>query len=166
MKKMQRIVLFFWINCFVIHSFSVALHPLIQAMDAYEHPKYLDADEQTFIEILKKYGSNIPVDKMNARLLHYAANNKYYKTVQILFAQGAQANVYDCNGNTPLHDAVFKKDRLMIKKLLFHGADPLLANFYGITPIHLSFENQGIEELLCKKKVITRNLKEKIRASL
>lgn len=166
MKKITKFLLFFYLLFFSTSSPCFSVHPLIQAMDAYEHPKYLDADEASFIEVIKKYGSNVFVDDLHARLLHYAANKGYIKTIQILCRCGAQVNAQDCNGNTPLHDAVFMQNCLIVDCLLENNADPLIANRHGVTPIQVSFENKEIHGLLCKERVIIKNLKEKMRASL
>ncbi len=166
MKKLKKISSFFFLTFFTTFSFCFSQHPLIQAMVAYEHPKYLDADKMPLIDTIKKYGPDAPVDKLNATLLHYAANNGYIKTMQILFEQKAQVDVRDCKGNTPLHDAVFMQNILVINLLLSYHADPLLANYHGITPMHLTSHNKKIEKILYEKIATTKTLNEKLHASL
>jgi ankyrin repeat protein len=135
-------------------------------MDIYEHPKYLDADEQPLIDAIQKYGPNTPVDTMNARLLHYAVSNNYYKTILILLAQGASVNIQDSSGNIPLHDAVFLHNFELVTLLLDHGADPLSANHYDVSPLNLASEDQKIYVLLWKKITSTKKLNVPFHASL
>ncbi len=58
-----------------------------------------------------------------------------------LLEKGADPNLQDIHGNTPLWTAIFnsKHQKGVIKILLQYGADPAIVNKYGKTPL-LMFE--------------------------
>jgi len=74
-----------------------------------------------------------------------AVDNRHTEAVQILLLQGhAGVNFKDESDNTALHFAVANKQSDVIKLLLNHGADPLLANRDGITPADLAKQHPDI----------------------
>uniref|UniRef100_A0AC35GCF3 Uncharacterized protein n=1 Tax=Panagrolaimus sp. PS1159 TaxID=55785 RepID=A0AC35GCF3_9BILA len=56
----------------------------------------------------------------------------------MLLKSGAQPNVTQTNGQTPLHIAAKSGNSKMIKLLLYEGADPRLKSDNGETPLHVS----------------------------
>jgi len=69
------------------------------------------------------------------------------RTVEVLLAHGAQANVGVEGGHTPLHSAAFNGNVAIVELLLAHGADPNAANDDGKTPLDLARE-RGHEDVL------------------
>ena len=47
----------------------------------------------------------------------------------------------DNKGRTALHWACFKEHSIIIEWLLSHGADPLIQDEYGDTPLHIAAKN-------------------------
>ena len=71
-----------------------------------------------------------------------------------LLAHGANPNITDATGYTPLHIAVMKKNKDVVKELLNHGAKADIVSISGSTPLSLSketrFKNKEIHAALCK----------------
>jgi ankyrin repeat protein len=80
--------------------------------------------------LLLKYGANLDIRKpyQNKTSLHVAAQDCYFDIAELLLEYGADPNILDDNGNTPLHFAAngssfpYERGRV-IKALLSHGAD-------------------------------------------
>lgn len=68
--------------------------------------------------------------------LHFAAQKGDLATAQNLIARGADVNIRDENGNTPLKYASAEPHPEMLRLLLNHGAQPNLADHRGFTPLH------------------------------
>ena len=85
--------------------------------------------------------------------LHYAADGyingpewdeaKQVKTIRCLLDAGAQINVQDKNGATPLHRATRTRCAAAVKCLLEAGAEPKVKNKNGSTAFHLAVQNTG-----------------------
>lgn len=76
--------------------------------------------------------------------LHYCAQNQLVDMAKLIIGAGADIDVQDVYGNTPLFKAVFfcKGKTEMIKLLLEAGANPDIKNSSGISPKELA-ENIG-----------------------
>jgi ankyrin repeat protein len=72
--------------------------------------------------------------------LHFAAQSGALEVASLLLNQGAEVNAADLNGNTPLFRAVFActGDGSLISALRAAGADPLLENIHGVSPVALA----------------------------
>ena len=69
-----------------------------------------------------------------------------------MLKNGAQVNVQDENGQTPLHDSAFSCHEDMVKLLVENGADIKTKNNEGKNPMDLAgFEGSlnGIKSLKC-----------------
>jgi hypothetical protein len=85
--------------------------------------------------------------------LHYAADGfitgpawdekRQVETIRCLIDQGADLDLQDMNGATPLHRAVRTRCAAAVKFLLRAGSDPMLKNKPGSTPFHLAVQNTG-----------------------
>lgn len=74
----------------------------------------------------------------DSTFLHVAANNDKSESVELLLAHGAQANLRDADGNTPLHRAAaVVADIKVFKLLLEHHAEPNVQNKAGETPLSM-----------------------------
>jgi ankyrin repeat protein len=96
----------------------------------------IDAINAGIVELLLKY----PLD-INARgiddctPLYYAIGKGDNDIVKLLIDNGADVNIPDSHGNTPLMAAadMFDDDDTILKLLLENGADPYQKNNYGIS---------------------------------
>jgi Ankyrin repeats (3 copies)/Ankyrin repeat len=85
--------------------------------------------------------------------LHYAADGyivsdlwnekKQVAMIRLLSKAGADINVQDKNGATPLHRAVRTRCAAAVKCLLEAGANPTVRNKPGSTSFHLAVQNTG-----------------------
>lgn len=80
--------------------------------------------------------------------LHLFASSGWEPAVEVLLELGANINVRDSRGNTPLHNALLRKDRkynATIELLLDKGADINAQNYEGGTPLHSALVNYDYE---------------------
>jgi ankyrin repeat protein len=80
-------------------------------------------------------------DKKGWYPLHYAAQNYSVELASLLIQHGADVEVRDDYGNTPLWRATFASGGkgAMIKLLLDNGADKENANDSNVSPVKLAF---------------------------
>jgi len=107
------------------------------------------------IQVLLKAGAdpNASANHRGSSPLHYAADGyvngpawdakRQVKAIQALIGVGANVNLQDKNGATPLHRAVRTRCAEAVQYLLKAGGDPLLKNKPGSTPFHLAVQNTG-----------------------
>lgn len=93
--------------------------------------------QQEVLQIIDdEYDSMIDsVDYYCRSLLHYITTPFL---VNVFLNMGANINVQDIYGNTPLHEAVLKKNKSMVTELLRLGADTRIANSQGNTPLDIA----------------------------
>lgn len=85
--------------------------------------------------------------------LHYAADGfitgsawdekRQVETIRCLLDYGADFQLQDLNGATPLHRAVRTRCAAAVRCFLKAGADPTVRNKPGSTPFHLAVQNTG-----------------------
>ena len=106
------------------------------------------------VEILIDNGADVNRldDLLNEAPLHVAVERKMYRVVEMLLAKGADPNLKDRNGNTPLHFAVSygldlydtkKGIRDIMELLIKNGADVNAQNNERMTPLELA-EKEGL----------------------
>lgn len=84
--------------------------------------------------------------------MHYAADTNTWHseeqaaTIACLLAAGAEPNVIDRNGATPLHRAVRTRSAAAVRALLEGGALPNARHKSGSTPLHLAVQTPGAAE--------------------
>ena len=59
----------------------------------------------------------------------------YLDVVTTLIAKGADVNKVNTNGSTPLYRAAVKGHKVIVSKLLEHGADKSIRGFQNKTPL-------------------------------
>jgi ankyrin repeat protein len=79
-------------------------------------------------------------DKNGWTSLHFAAQEGSLEAVHALLERGADIDVQDSSGNTPLSEAVFRYtgDGGVVLALLKAGADPEKKNAHGVSPRSLA----------------------------
>ncbi len=65
-----------------------------------------------------------------------------FELIQKVVALGANVNIADDNGNTPLHLAYLRRDAQVIKFLLEHGADRHSLNHTGLKPVQFALMSE------------------------
>lgn len=112
--------------------------------------------------ILAKYLNNfkLSVDSINSVLehnsacqsiLHLTIRQKHMSSmVKLLINNGADINIIDGNGLTPLMIAVLLKEFEYVKLLVDYGCDVNIKNNKGTTALLLSFRHHDIFEYLVK----------------
>jgi len=101
------------------------------------------------VDILNDYiTQNQDVDREFARktttLLNYAVRNRNFDAVKILIENGANPNK-ESRGNTPLINAILKRQLLIFHYLIRNGADLNLAAKRGNTPLITASKNGRLE---------------------
>ena len=99
-------------------------------------------------------------DRHGSTPLHWAAWRGHEKIVQHLVDRGAEVNARnDQYGTTPLHDAARRGRMLVVEILLIHGADPVIGDNLGRTPLDMARErNQRPVVQLLERHLKTRNI--------
>ncbi|APR98867.2 ankyrin repeat domain-containing protein [Wolbachia endosymbiont of Folsomia candida] len=115
-------------------------------------------DNKEIVEFLIKKGLNINLaNKYGHSPLHIAADRNNKKVVEVLIKNGANVNAVSENGFTPLHFAASHFfHRETINALIEGGADPLLKDNFGKTPIDSNISGYIIEFL--EKKAIKKGV--------
>lgn len=92
--------------------------------------------------------------------LHIVASCKYWwhtHALKYLLENGADPNIQDKVGNTPLHIAVQSSSDIAVSHLLSHGADPNLLNNYKLTPLTDYLPSSSIISLLVSRGALGRS---------
>eukprot|EP00178_Gracilaria_changii_P005447 TRINITY_DN1897_c0_g1_i1.p1 TRINITY_DN1897_c0_g1~~TRINITY_DN1897_c0_g1_i1.p1 ORF type:complete len:1019 (-),score=148.56 TRINITY_DN1897_c0_g1_i1:8974-12030(-) len=99
------------------------------------------------IWLLIRSGASVnKINKDKATPLHIAAGREQGRvSMQLLMANGADLEVLDNEGDTPLHNACYKGLYQNVRLLLRRGAKSSPANDKQLTPLHLAAET-GSEE--------------------
>lgn len=88
-------------------------------------------------------------------LLHWACFHSNLEAVGVLLERGAQVNIQDDSGYTPLHYAVTETlDPFLIDCLMSAGADPEIADYGGCTPLMTVSARRFDLALLCAERLI------------
>jgi ankyrin repeat protein len=101
----------------------------------------VSSDKMEIVDLLIENGADVDAqDNGGFAPLHFAAQDFRVAAAKSLLRKGAQVNLSDKYGNTPLWRAVFDSRGRgeLIKLLLEFGADPLIKNKSGISPLDLA----------------------------
>lgn len=101
-------------------------------------------------ELLIAHGADCKAkNRRGAEPIHYAADANHgdliaqAETISYLLSVGANPNVMDKSGVTPLHRAVRTRSLPAVRTLLDGGADPNAQNKTGSTPLDLALHPSG-----------------------
>jgi ankyrin repeat protein len=107
------------------------------------------ACDMAMTRLLVAHGADVKAvtENRSSILLEAVWNEKNLDLVAYLIEQGAQVNLANDDGQTPLLKSVAHKDLAMVRLLLSHGADLSVRDVYGDTVYTLAQES-GNEELI------------------
>jgi len=88
-------------------------------------------------------------------LLNLAVRRGVLAHVRVLIDNGANINCQGDMGFTALHDAVSARHELIADYLLTHGANPLIRNEFGDTPLEMAIKGGQVQ----MAKLIRRHLR-------
>lgn len=112
--------------------------------------------------LLIKAGAAVNIrasDVVRGPLLHHAAGNGDSDMTRLLICYGADVKAVDNGGNTALHIAAMRDERVSVASLLLkRGARPNIQNNKGRTPLHFAVDNncEKIARLLLANGANTR----------
>ena len=138
---------------------EIPLMPLLLACGDFEiqqvMPFYLPFMNQSqVVQVLALYPNLINVrDRDGQSPLHQAIANHYLKNIPLFLAKGANPNLADLKGNTPLHLLAYGiENEIEMDLLLKNNANPNLVNARGETPLQicLARKEKGKIALLLK----------------
>lgn len=92
---------------------------------------------------------NLPKTDESFPALHYAVLREYIDAAKLLVKNGANVNVVEKYGKSPLHLAIYCENMEMIDVLLEKGADINHANGHGAIPLNYAI-NGGSKEIMLK----------------
>lgn len=109
--------------------------------------------ERIKLKVTQDPGSINAQQPNGSTFLHDAVMNEFRPLLAWLLDRGADANVKDRRGYTPLHEAVITDDTRgyqITKALIKHGADVNSTDSYGETPLHsaASFVEKDVVKIL------------------
>lgn len=105
-------------------------------------------DLPALTDVLKnpKFEINTPIDKKyNLTALQIAAIKNQYPIIELLLLYGANINLPDQHGNSPLMLAVMNNSLEAINSLMKNGCNREQKNKYGITPIERAESTQRFD---------------------
>ena len=103
------------------------------------HYAACDGDIDAAKKLVRQRDVNLS-DKRGWTPLHFAAQSGSVEIAKLLLESGAIVDAVDVHGNTPLSCATFNSrgEGKMIALLRQAGADPLLKNAHGVSPVSLA----------------------------
>jgi ankyrin repeat protein len=114
--------------------------------DVFENARGLSNDDiRRYIEGNAEDANAVNPDDIS--LLHFAAGYpSNAEIIKVLIEMGADVNVIESNGLTPLHMAVIVGDVEIVEALASGGADVDAVEYNGCTPLHAA-ASQGFLEI-------------------
>jgi ankyrin repeat protein len=111
------------------------------------------SDDVVFAKLLHQHGANLDLTFHSETPLLYATRLRRTRMTRWLLRHGADPNIGDAEGRTPLAHAVRRRyPAAEIEELLRHGADPRVSARDGSTPISLASRTHanGMADLLSR----------------
>jgi len=93
-----------------------------------------EGERHVIREIVQLDPNQAKVNKRGTTLLHIASGARYQEEVELLLSLGADVNVVDFSGDTPLHKAAWNLDAVSCSILLKHNASLNVLDRWGMTP--------------------------------
>jgi len=90
-------------------------------------------------------------DGIGCTLLFWVVYTEDIERVKYLLSIGAFPNISNYFGETPLHIAVMKNNKMIVNELLQYGAEINIENIYGETPRFYAYRNKNSDEIIKKK---------------
>ncbi|AID46966.1 ankyrin repeat protein [Penguinpox virus] len=93
------------------------------------------------------------IQDIDLKYIDKKSKDDIIEITKLLFSYGANANIIDSHGNSPLHYAIENPDQRLTRLLLSKGANPNILNKTNKSPIYYSIEsnNPDITMLLIDK---------------
>lgn len=92
----------------------------------------------------KTIDPNTTIGSEQTPLCIFVVRGNYRTQYQLLSDRGANFNIVDFYGNSPLHYAA-ERECNFIRSLVDKGLDPSLKNKRGLTPLHIAVKNKHYE---------------------
>ena len=87
------------------------------------------------------------VDCFGSTSLHIATQERYSHIALALIELGADLNIQDMSGNSPIHLAIIHEDYRVVRRLLVHNARQDIKNEDGLLPSDLE-KSKDIHQLV------------------
>jgi ankyrin repeat protein len=131
-----------------IHT-STSFLPLLLNHGADVNGKARNGDTPLHISVKTRAGCDFPYRERREvtyeRWMLHNLRRENLLFMRDLVTNGADVNIQNNNGDTPLHIAVRRGDKECVKTLLSLGAKVALQNSQGKTPIQLALDNRDTE---------------------
>ena len=100
-------------------------------------------DARVIEQAIQVFNINSANHRRNTALHLAVLHHKRPKLIELLIAHGADPELANLEGNTPLHLAVIKGSTRHLRSLLRNGASPNAQNNEVQTPLHISVRNDS-----------------------
>lgn len=107
------------------------------------HLPAINGDAAT-VQLLLAGGAILTSNFVGETPLHFA-NLDSLAPFKLLLSASADPNAKDENGNTPLHQAVRWNRTPIVRELASNGANILVKNRFGLTPVDIAFRTRSEE---------------------
>ena len=110
-------------------------------------------EREDFMDWLLQNGANINhQDRIGYSALHFIAQESWVTLAEKFLKSGANPNLPDIHGNTPLWTAIFESvdEPGVVRLLLKYGADSTIVNKYGKSPndLYISIYGKDISSFI------------------